>query len=109
MDVMGPRIRIVLGLSFLLAALAPGVGAEMLAPGQAGDQPVLQGTIRWADERGIDIYLRNGQHLIVPLTLNVRHVLITPPRTIKAYYERTPDGNVVTLIVVEELQPGSGG
>ena len=81
---------------------------QHVRPG-AGDQPVLQGTIRWADERGIDIYLRNGQHLIVPLTLNVRHVLITPPRIIKAYYERTPDGNVVTLIVVEELQPGSGG
>jgi hypothetical protein len=106
---MGPRIRISFGLSFLLAALAPGVGAEMLAPGQAANQPVVQGTIRWADERGIDVYLRNGQHLIVPLTINVRHVLMTPPRAIKAYYERTPDGDVVTQILVEELQPGSGG
>jgi hypothetical protein len=106
---MWPRIWISLGLFFLLAPLAPSVGAEMLAPGLAGDRPVVQGTIRWADERGINIYLRNGQHLIVPLTINVRHVLMTPPRAIKAYYERTAEGDVVTLIVVEELQPGSGG
>jgi hypothetical protein len=34
---------------------------------------------------------------------------MTPLRSIKAYDTRTLDGDVVNLIVVEDLQPGSGG
>ena len=102
-------IRISLGLLFLQAVLAPVAAAEMLAPTPVGEETMVKGTIRWADERGMDVVLKNGQHLTVPLTINVRHVLLTPPRSIKAYYTRTLDGDVVSLIVVEDLQPGSGG
>ena len=102
-------IRISLGLVFLQSVLAPVAAAEMLAPAPVGEEAVVKGTIGYADERGVDVVLKNGQHLMVPLTINVRHVLLTPPRSIKAYYTHTLDGDLVNLIVVEELQPGSGG
>ena len=106
---MWTRIGISFGVLFVVSALAPIAGAEMLAPAPVGDQAMVNGTIGWADARGVDVVLKNGQRLMVPLTVNVRHVLMTPPRSIKAYYTRTLDGDVVNLILVEDLQPGSGG
>jgi hypothetical protein len=106
---MWTQIGISVIFLFVLSVLAPGAGAEMLAPAPVGDPAMVKGTIGWADERGVDVVLKNGQRLVIPLTINVRHVLMTPPRSIKAYYTRTLDGDVVNLIVVEDLQPGSGG
>src|SRR5512132_3827466 len=106
---MWTRIGISVSFLFVMSAFAPVAGADMFAPAPVGDPAIVKGTIGWADERGVDVVLKDGQRLVIPLTINVRHVLMTPPRSIKAYYTRTLDGDVVNLIVVEDLQPGSGG
>ncbi|HKZ07205.1 MAG TPA: hypothetical protein VJU81_17205 [Methylomirabilota bacterium] len=74
-----------------------------------GPSYVVQGTIRGTNATGTEIVLKDGTRLIVPLTVNIPRALLTAPHSVKAYYVRTPEGNVVTQMEVLALQPGSGG
>jgi hypothetical protein len=70
---------------------------------------VAQGPIARTNATGTEIVLKNGTRLIVPLTVNIPRALLTAPHSVKAYYVRTPEGNVVTLMEVQALHPGGGG
>jgi hypothetical protein len=94
----------------LVAASTPvsALALPFVSP-ERGPNYVAQGTIARTNATGTEIVLKSGTHLIVPLTVNIQRALLTAPHSIKAYYVRTPEGNVVTQMEVLTLQPGSGG
>jgi hypothetical protein len=70
---------------------------------------VESGSIARTNATSTEIVLKSGTRLIVPLTVNIPRALLTAPHSVKAYYVRTPEGNVVTQMEVQALHPGSGG
>jgi hypothetical protein len=111
------RFRQLIVASTVLAAATLEVLASVSAarpPGESsarGGGSVVQGTIASANANadGTELLLKDGTRLIVPRTLNVPRGQLTAPHSVKAYYTSTERGNVVTLIEVQALHPGSGG
>lgn len=102
----------IMTLAFALLVVAAPASAAFALPFvsvQRAPNQVVQGTIARTNSIGTELVLKDGTRLIVPSTVNVTHAMLTPPHSIKAYYVRTPEGNVVTQIDVLALQPGSGG
>jgi len=100
-------------MGFVSAAMFAAMASA--APPRIGDQPprpfgpMVHGTIAWASADGEHLVLKDGMRLIVPERVNIPRSRLTAPHAVKAYYTRTDRGNVVTLIEVLALQPGSGG
>jgi hypothetical protein len=111
------RFRQLIVASTVLAAATLEVLASVSAARTPEDRSargggsVVQGTITGANVNadGTELLLKDGTRLIVPPTVNVPHGQLTAPHSVKAYYTRTERGNVVTLIEVQALHPGSGG
>lgn len=73
-------------------------------------EPVAEGIIVWSNREGTQLILGSGLHLIVPVSLpGVVHTELKPGRPIKAYYKKEGSENVVTLMFVRGVHPGSGG
>ena len=104
---------LVVVMSFVSAVMVGAMASA--APPRIGDQAplplgaVAQGTIAWASANGEWLVLKGGTHLIVPESVNIPRAKLTAPHSVKAYYDRTDRGNVVRLIEVQALHPGSGG
>lgn len=100
-------------ISFVSLAMVGAIGAA--APPRIGDQtapplgPMVQGTIAWASADGQYLRLKDGTRLIVPDHVNIPRAKLTAPHSVKAFYTPTNRGNVVSVIEVQALHPGSGG
>jgi hypothetical protein len=100
-------------MSFVSAAMVAAMASA--APPRIGTQvsptlgPMAQGPIAWASADGEYLRLKNGTRLIVPEGVNVPRSMLTAPHSVKAYYTPTSRGNVVSVIEVQALHPGSGG
>jgi len=90
----------------MASAAPPRIGAQAVAPALG---PTAQGTIAWASANGEYLRLKDGTQLIVPESVNVPRAMLTEPHAVKAYYTPTSRGNMVSVIEVLALQPGSGG
>ena len=111
---MGMRFKgLAVVMSFVSAAMVGAMASA--APPRIGDNPpapfgpMVQGTIAWASADGAQLVLKDGTRLLVPSELNVPRAKLTTFHSVKAYYTRTDRGNVVTMIEVQGLHPGSGG
>ncbi len=104
---------LVVVMSFISAAMAAAMASA--APPRIGAQvsptlgPTAQGTIAWASANGEYLRLKDGMRLIVPQHVNIPRAMLTEGHHVKAFYTRTDHGNVVSVIEVLALQPGSGG
>ena len=75
-----------------------------------GSESVAEGVIDWSNREGTELVLSNGTHLTVPLSVpGVVHTQLKHGRPIKAYYKKNGAENVVTLMFVGGVHPGSGG
>jgi hypothetical protein len=93
----------------------PASAASLTQPGSSagetgrGHESVAQGTIAWTNRDASEVVLDNGMRLTVPPSLpNVVRTELNHGRPIKAYYEKRDGQNVVTLMYVQGVHPGSG-
>ena len=104
---------LVVVMSFVSAAMVAAMASA--APPRIGAQvsptlgPTAQGAIAWASANGEYLRLKDGTRLIVPESVNVPRAMLTAPHSVKAFYTPTDSGNVVSVIEILALQPGSGG